>query len=85
MLTITDYKNWALNDQRSAVALNDGGDALVTEKNRLGRVTHAICRGTVKQVRGDVLADFTRALSERYGESIAHEAISAAGDRKSVV
>ena len=42
-------------------------------------MTRAICRGTVKQVRGDVLADFTRALSARYGESIAHEAISAAG------
>ena len=24
MLTITDYKNWALNDQRTAVVLNDG-------------------------------------------------------------
>ena len=79
MLTITDYKNWALNDQRTAVALNDGGNALTTETARMGRVTRAICRGTVKQVRGDVLADFTRALSERYGESIAHEAISAAG------
>ena len=36
MLTIADYKNWALNDQRSAVALNDGGNALVTENVRLG-------------------------------------------------
>ena len=34
MLTIADYKNWALNDQRSAVALNDGGNALVTENVR---------------------------------------------------
>ena len=79
MLTITDYKNWALNDQRTAVALNDGGNALTTETARMGRVTRAIFRGDVKKMRGDVLADFTRALSERYGESIAHEAISAAG------
>ena len=67
MLTIADYKNWALNDQRSAVALNDGGDALMTEKDRLGRVTRTFNRGAVKKVRGDVLADFTRALSARYG------------------
>lgn len=79
MLTITDYKNWALNDQRTAVALNDGGNALTTETARMGRVTRAIFRGDVKKVRGDVLADFTRALSERYGESIAHEAVSRAG------
>jgi len=79
MLTITDYKNWALNDQRSAVALNDGGDGLLTEKARLGRFSRAFLRGAVKQVRGDVLADFTRALSARYGESIAREAVSMAG------
>ena len=39
MLTIADYKNWALNDQRTAVALNDGGNALTTETARMGRVT----------------------------------------------
>ena len=46
MLTIADYKNWALNDQRSAVALNDGGNALVTENVRLGGgLARAIFRG----------------------------------------
>ena len=79
MLTITDYKNWALNDQRTAVALNDGGNALVTESNRMGGITRMFCRGAVKKMRGDVLADFTRALSARYGESIAREAVSKAG------
>ena len=79
MLTITDYKNWALNDQRTAVALNGGGNALVTESNRMGGFTRAFCRGTVKKIRGDVLADFTRALSARYGESIAREAVSNTG------
>lgn len=79
MLTITDYKNWALNDQRTAVALNGGGNALVTESNRMGGITRMFCRGAVKKMRGDVLADFTRALSARYGESIAREAVSMAG------
>ena len=79
MLTITDYKSWALNDQRTAVALNDGGNALVSESNRLGGFTRTFCRGAVKKMRGDVLADFTRALSARYGESIAREAVSMSG------
>ena len=79
MLTISDYKSWALNDQRTAVALNDGGDALVSESNRMNGVVRAFCRGAVKKMRGDVLEDFTRALSARYGESIAREAVSMAG------
>ena len=79
MLTIADYKNWALNDQRSAVALDDAGNALMAEKDRLGRLTRTFNRGAVKEVRGDVLADFTRALSARYGESIARDAVSMAG------
>ena len=48
MLTISDYKNWALNDQRSAVVLDDVGNALMTEKDRLGRVTRTFNRGAVK-------------------------------------
>ena len=79
MLTIGDYKNWAANDQRTAVALNDGGTALVSESNQMCGAARAFCRGAVKKMRGDVLADFTRALSVRYGESIAREAVSMAG------
>ena len=79
MLTITDYKNWAVNDQRTAVALNDGGNALVSESNRMCGAARAFCRGAVKKMRGDLLADFTRALSARCGESIAREAVSKTG------
>ena len=78
-LTINDYKNWAVNDQQTAVALNADGNGLVSESDRMSGITRAFCRGAVKKMRGDVLDDFTRALSVRYGESIAHQAVSMAG------
>ena len=78
-LTINDYKNWAVNDQQTAVALNADGNGLVSESDRMSGITRAFCRGAVKKMRGDVLDDFTRALSVRYGESIAYQAVSMAG------
>jgi len=57
MLTITDYKNWALNDQRTAVALNDDGNGLVAESGRMGGFTRTFFRGAVKKMRGDVLCE----------------------------
>jgi len=78
-LTINDYKNWAVNDQQTAVALNADADGLVAESDAMGGITRTFCRGAVKKMRGAVLDDFTRALSVRYGESIAHQAVSAAG------
>ena len=78
-LTINDYKNWAVNDQQTAVALDADGNGLVSETDRMSGIARVFCRGDVKKMRGDVLNDFTRALSVRYGESIAHQAVSMAG------
>ena len=78
-LTISDYKNWAAENQRSTVALNDESTGLVKESSRIGRVRRMLSRGTVNEMRGAVMKDFTRALSSRYGATIAQQAISAAG------
>ena len=78
-LTINDYKNWAVNDQQTAVALDADGNGLVSETDRMSGIARVFCRGDGKKMRGDVLNDFTRALSVRYGESIAHQAVSMAG------
>ena len=78
-LTISDYKNWAAENQRSTVALNDEATGLVKESSRIGRVRRMLSRGTVNEMRGAVMKDFTRALSSRYGATIAQQAISAAG------
>ena len=56
MLTISDYKNWALNDQRSAVALDNVGNALMTERDRLGRVTRTFNRGRAPPCRASSFA-----------------------------
>ena len=79
MLTINDYKNWAIQDQRTAVALNADANGLVAETDAMGGIARTFCRGAVKKMRGAVLEDFTRALSVRYGESIAHQAVSMVG------
>ena len=78
-LTISDYKNWAAENQRSTVALNDESTGLVKESSRIGRVKRMLSRGTVNEMRGAVMKDFTRAFSSRYGATIAQQAISAAG------
>ena len=78
-LTINDYKNWAAENQRSTVVLNNDATGLVKQSARIGRVGRLLFRGTVNELRGAVMKDFTRALSSRYGVSIAQQAISMAG------
>ena len=78
-LTINDYKNWAAENQRSTVVLNSESTGLVKESSRIGRVKRVLSRGAVNEMRGAVMKDFIRALSSRYGATIAQQAISAAG------
>ena len=79
MLTISDYKNWAAQNQQTSVALSRDSDELVAESTRVGGLARAFKSGSVKAVRGAVVKDFTRALTSRYGMSIAQKAISMAG------
>ncbi len=78
-LTITDYKNWALQNQSSTVSLNDRADGLAKESARIGRFTRAFSKSTINGLRGAVMKDFARALGSRYGASIAKQALAAAG------
>ena len=78
-LSITDYKNWALQNQSSTVSLNDRADGLAKESARIGRFTRAFSKSTVNGLRGAVMKDFARALGSRYGASIAKQALAAAG------
>ena len=77
-LSITDYKNWARQDQITTVSLNRASDGLMAEKNRLGLLARTF-GGSLKTVRAAVIKDFTRALSARYGASIAQQAVAIAG------
>ena len=76
-ISISDFKTWAGQNQRTAVAVSNG--ALDAASNQIGFFDRIFRRGTVNSVRSAVMKDFTRALSARYGVSIAQQAISMAG------
>ena len=76
-ISITDFKTWAGQNQRTAVAVNNG--ALDAASNQIGIFDRIFRRGTVNSVRSAVMKDFTRVLSARYGVSIAQQAISMSG------
>ena len=78
-ITITDFKNWAAQNQGTAVAVDTGTQTLVNASTKIGVFDRIFRRGAVKAVRGAAIADFTRALSVRYGTSIARDALAAAG------
>ena len=76
-ISISDFKSWAGQNQRTAVAVNNG--ALDAASHQIGFFDRIFRRGTVNSVRSTVMKDFTRALSARYGVTIAQQAISMAG------
>ena len=76
-ISISDFKTWAGANQRTAVAVNNG--ALESASNQIGILDRIFRRGTVDSVRSAVMKDFTRALSARYGVTIAQQAIANAG------
>ena len=76
-VSISDFKTWAGANRNTAVAVKNG--ALESASNQIGVIDLIFRRGTVDSVRSAVMKDFTRALSARYGVSIAQQAISKAG------
>lgn len=76
-LSISDFKNWAAANQRTAVAVGNG--ALESAANQIGVIDLIFRRGTVDSVRGAAMKEFTRALGARYGVTIAQQALSRAG------
>ena len=76
-VSISDFKTWAGANRNTAVAVKNG--ALESASNQIGILDRIFRRGTVDSVRSAVMKDFTRALSSRYGATIAQQAISAAG------
>ena len=81
-ISITNFKNWAAANRNTAVAVNGG--ALESASNQIGVIDLIFRRGTVDSVRSAVMKDFTRALSARYGVTIAKQAMSRAGQTSCV-
>ena len=76
-ISIREFKNWAVQNQNAAVAVVGG--ALADASNQIGVVDRLFNRGAVNSVRSAAMKEFTRALSTRYGATIARQAISQAG------
>jgi hypothetical protein len=79
-ISIHDFKAWAGQNQGTAAAKSNGpAQSLVSASTQIGFFDHIFRRGKINDVRKAVMADFTHALSARYGDSIAQQAISHAG------
>ena len=79
-LTINQYGNWALNRADSTeAALDKQTGQLDLAANKVGTLARFFGTKSAQNVRKEVMADFTRALTAAYGVSLAQEALSAAG------
>jgi hypothetical protein len=80
-LSIDQYTNWAAFNANTEVALKKDSAApgLEQASNQVGTLARFFGTKSAKSVRTDVMADFTRALSMKYGASLAEEALSSAG------
>ena len=80
-LSIDQYTNWAAFNANTEVALKKDSAApgLEQASNQVGTLARFFGTKSATSVRTDVMADFTRALSMKYGVSLAEEALSSAG------
>ena len=78
-LSINQYSTWAQQNLGSEVALSKNGPGLDRASNQVGALARFFGTQSAQNVRKDVMADFTRALSSRYGVSLAHQALAEAG------
>ena len=78
-LSINEYSTWATQNMSSEVALSKNGPGLDRASNQVGALARFFGTQSAQSVRKDVMADFTRALSSRYGVSLAHQALAEAG------
>ena len=76
-ISISEFKTWAGQNRNTTVAVVNG--ALADASNQIGVVDRLFKRGAVNEVRSAAMKEFTRALSTRYGATIAQQAISQAG------
>ena len=75
--SISDFKTWAAQN-RGTVAVDASTHTLVNASTQISLFDRIFKRGAVKDMRNAAMADFTRALSVRYGVSIARDALAAA-------
>ena len=75
-MTIEQFNVWAGRNRNTAASLSANGENLESASNKIGFFARFFRREAVNRMRGDVMKDFTRALGNRYGVTIAQQAIS---------
>ncbi len=78
-ISIDTYSSWANSHMTTEAAINKGTGNLEDASKRVGSFARFFGLQAAQDVRSTVMTDFTRALSARYGLSLAQHALSEAG------
>ena len=80
-LKIEDYSKWANTNRNTVAALSANREHLEAASGKIGfldRFFNTAAAKDARGMRGDVMKDFTRVLSNKFGVTIAQQAISGA-------
>ena len=78
-ITLEDYRTWARGNSSIEAAINKGTGRLEDASKQVGGFARFFGTKAAQNVRSTVMTDFTRALSARYGLSLAQHALAEAG------
>ena len=79
-ISLDKYTLWATFNRNNEVALGQGDTPSLTRaSNQVGALARFFNTKAAQEVRSAVMDDFTRALSAKYGVTLAREALAAAG------
>ena len=78
-ISIDTYSSWANSHMTTEAAINKGTGNLEDASKRVGSFARFFGLQAAQDVRSTVMTDFTRALSARYGLSLAQHALAEAG------
>ena len=78
-ISLEKYTNWASANRTTEAAIKQGSGRLEDASKQVGGFARFFGTKAAQDVRSTVMTDFTRALSARFGLSLAQHALSDAG------
>ena len=78
-ISLENYSRWATNHPTSEAAINKGAGSLEDASRQVGGFARFFSLQSAQNVRTAVMADFTRALSARFGVTLAQHALADIG------
>ena len=77
--TLAQYNSWAFYHKNEEAALSETGPGIGFASTKVGALARFFNTKAAQSVRSEVMADFTRALTDKYGVTLAQEALTAVG------